>query len=267
VTRREHAKEDAMVRGRDESRPTQGPDPSGVTTESRTQEPGATREIPRERSGPSRRDRVVARQRAVPLVGVRGGVSAGAILTGVLVAFGAMFLLSGVAGVLVALDVLDEGVDSTQAIEVGVGAGIALVVTQLLAYMWGGYTAGRMGRGAGIGNGLAVPLVAILLALIVGAVVAALGATAQFNLPFSDARLPVEDDFLIDFGVGIGIASLVAMFLGGAIGGALGSRWHTKLERRAEEEEIAHREAERREIDVRDRDARTEPERAGAVRR
>ena len=249
-------KEGIMVRRRDdEKRPTE-------TTSD------ATLETPRERrTGLLRRDRVTT-ERAVPLVGVRGGVSAGAILTGVLVAFGAMFLLSGiVAGVLVALDVLEEGVDSAQAIDVGVGAGIALVVTQFLSYMWGGYAAGRMGRGAGIGNGLAVPFVAILLALVIGGVVAALGATAQFNLPFSEARLPVENDFLIDFGVGIGIASLVAMFLGGAIGGALGARWHTKLERRAEEEEVAQREAERREIDIRDRDAAVDRERAGAVRR
>jgi hypothetical protein len=243
-------KEGTMFKRRDdEKRPTE------TTTERRTAESDATLETRRER-------------RAIPLVGVRGGVSAGAILTGVLVAFGAMFLLSGiVAGVLVALDVLEEGVDSARAIEVGVGAGIALVVTQFLSYMWGGYAAGRMGRGAGIGNGLAVPLVAILLALVIGAVVAALGATAQFNLPFSEARLPVENDFLVDFGVGIGVASLVAMFLGGAIGGALGARWHTKLERRAEEEEVAQREAERREVDVRDRDTLVERERAGTVRR
>jgi hypothetical protein len=232
----------------DEKRPTE-------TTSERRATSDATLEPRRER-------------RAVPLVGVRGGVSAGAILTGVLVSFGALFLLSGiVAGVLVALDVLEEGVDSAQAIDVGVGAGIALVVTQFLSYMWGGYAAGRMGRGAGIGNGLAVALVAILLALVIGAVVAALGATAQFNLPFSEARLPVENDFLVDFGVGIGIASLVAMFVGGALGGALGARWHTKLERRAEEEEVARREAERREIDVRDRDTLVDRERAGTVRR
>ena len=227
----------------DEKRPTE------TTAERRAVASEAAPETRRER-------------RAIPLVGVRGGVSAGAILTGVLVAFGALFLLSGiVAGVLVALDVLEEGVDSARAIDVGVGAGIALVVTQFLSYMWGGYAAGRMGRGAGIGNGLAVALVAILLALVIGAVVAALGATAQFNLPFSEARFPVESDFLVDFGVGIGIASLVAMFLGGALGG------HTKLERRAEEEEVAQREADRREIDVRDRDTLVDREGAGTVRR
>jgi hypothetical protein len=265
------SKEDLMFRRRDDEKsPGEGADRTGPTTESQTAvsdgTAAATRREPR--GAMLQRDRVARRERGVPLVGVRGGVSAGAILTGVLVAFGAMFLLSGiVAGVLVALDVLEEGVESTRAIEVGVGAGIALVVTQLLAYLWGGYTAGRMGRGAGIGNGLAVPLVAILLALIIGAVVAALGATAQFNLPFSDTRLPVEDNFLIDLGVGVGIASLVAMFLGGAIGGAMGARWHTKLERRAEEEEIAQREAERREIDLRDREARVESERASTARR
>jgi hypothetical protein len=265
------SKEGVMFRRRDdEKRAEEGADRAGGTMERRTADSDATvEETRREHRGSLlQRDRGERRDRAVPLVGVRGGVSAGAILTGVLVAFGAMFLLSGiVAGVLVALDVLEEGVDSSQAIEAGVGAAIAVVITQLLAYMWGGYTAGRMGRGAGFLNGLAVPLVAILLALIIGAVVAALGATAQFNLPFSDARLPVEDDVLIDFGVGIGIASLVAMFLGGAIGGAMGARWHTKLERRAEEEEIAHRGAERRETDIRDRDARVEREREGTVRR
>ena len=164
----------------------------------------------------------------------RGGVSFGPILTGVVVAFGAMFLLSAlVGGVLAGLGYMENGEISTgEAIDAGIGAGIALVVAQFLSYLWGGYTAGRMSRGAGATNGFLVPLLAIIVAIAVGGVATALGAEANLNLPFSTSRLPLENDALVDWGVGIGIASLIAMFLGGILGGLMGARWHTKLERR-----------------------------------
>lgn len=166
----------------------------------------------------------------------RGGVSFGPVLTGVVVAFGAMFLLSAVVGGVLAGLGVTETIDNGETFEAGIGAGIALVVAQLLAYLWGGYTAGRMSRGAGLANGLLVPLGALVVAVIVGAVAAALGATANLNLPFTTNRLPLENDLLVDWGVTIGIASLLAMFIGGAVGGLTGARWHTKLERRALEE-------------------------------
>ena len=178
---------------------------------------------------------VVANRGAV--MQARGGVSGGAILTGVVVAFGAMFLLSAlVGGVLTAMGINQAEITTGEAVDAGIGAGIALVVAQFLSYLWGGYTAGRMGRGAGFTNGLLVPIVAILVAVLVGAVAAALGATANLNLPFTTNRLPLENDYLVNWGVGIGIASLVAMFIGGIVGGTLGSRWHTKLERNVYEE-------------------------------
>lgn len=167
----------------------------------------------------------------------RGGVSFGPVITGVLVALGAMFLLSAiVAGVLASLGYLDD-VTAGDALELGLGAGIALIVAQFLAYMWGGYTAGRMSRGAGAANGLLVPLFAILLVVVVGAIAAFLGAETQLNMPFSANRLPVENDLLVEWGPAVGIATLVAMFLGGLLGGIAGARWHTRLERKAWEEE------------------------------
>ena len=178
----------------------------------------------------------------------RGGLSLSAILTGVVVAFGAMFLLAGiVAGVITTLGLAEPGALSGEAIEVGIGAGFALVVAQFLAYLWGGYTAGRMSRGTGVGNGLLVPFTAIIVAGIVAGTATLLGQTTALNMPFTVTRLPVETDFLVDFGVAIGIASLVAMFLGGALGGFFGSRWHSLLER-----QVYEREVERREVDLRD---------------
>ena len=179
----------------------------------------------------------------------RGGVAAGPVVSGVMVAFGAMFLLLALTGgVLTALGLLDGNVTEGEAIEAGIGAGLAFVVVQFLAYLWGGYTAGRMARGSGAGNGLLVPLTALVLAGVVAAVATGLGATANLNLPFTTNQLPLEEAGLVDFGIGVGIASLVAMFLGGALGGALGTRWHTKLERTVAEERIE----ERHEVDLRD---------------
>jgi len=171
----------------------------------------------------------------------RGGVALVPILTGVVVAFGAMFLLSAiVGGVIAGLGYADNGNLATGgAIEAGVGAGIALVIAQFLSYLWGGYTAGRMGRGAGAANGFLVPLVALLVALVVGGVATMLGAEANLNLPFTASRLPLETDTVVDWGVAVGIASLVAMFVGGIVGGLAGARWHTNLERRAIEEDPA----------------------------
>ena len=182
------------------------------------------------------------RGRAV--IDARGGVSGGAVLTGVVVAFGAMFLLSAlVGGIVTALGLSEATITEGEAIQAGIGAGIALVIAQFVSYLWGGYTAGRMGRGAGVANGLLVPFVAILAAVAVGAVVASLGATANLNLPWSTNRLPLENDLVVDWGLGISLAALAAMFLGGALGGSLGARWHTKLEREALDEtpEVAER--------------------------
>ncbi|MEA2460836.1 MAG: hypothetical protein QOH90_1013 [Actinomycetota bacterium] len=168
----------------------------------------------------------------------RGSATAISVLTGVVVSFGAMFLLLAIiGGVLVSLNYVETDVSTGDAIRVGIGAGIAFAIAQFLSYLWGGYAAGRMGRGAGLWNGIAVPLVAILLALVVGGIVTALGANANLNVPFSVNRLPVQNNYIVDWGVGISIVSLVAMFLGGAIGGLAGAHWHTKLERKVFEEE------------------------------
>jgi hypothetical protein len=184
----------------------------------------------------------------------RGGIGAGPVLTGVVVAFGSMFLLSAlVGGVIAALGFADTNVTDGEAIEAGIGAGIALVVAQFLAYLWGGYAAGRMARGSGVANGLLVPLLALVVGVLVAAVASALGATANLNLPFTTNQLPVEEGNLVDWGVGVGIASVVAMFLGGALGGTMGVRWHSKLERSVAEEQTE------RQVDLRDDAAPTRP--------
>jgi hypothetical protein len=163
----------------------------------------------------------------------RGGVAWGAVLTGVLVAFGALFLLGAiVGGILAARDVNFDNVARDDALRLGLVAGAAFVVAQFVAYVWGGYTAGRMARGAGVANGVLVPVVAIAVGLVVGGIAAAMGANARLNLPFTTGRLPLAHDTLVNLRAGVGLGAVVAMFIGGMAGGALGARWHAKLERR-----------------------------------
>src|SRR5918997_943870 len=103
----------------------------------------------------------------------RGGLSPLGVITGLLVAFGAFVVLTAlIGGILAATGVAEGGISAQEATEAGTAAGIGLVIAQFLAYLWGGYTAGRMARGSGILNGVLVPIVAIVLIAILGALVA-----------------------------------------------------------------------------------------------
>lgn len=183
-------------------------------------------------------------------IAARGGVSFGAVLTGTLVAFGAMFVLTAViSGILVGLG-LSEDLTPGEAAEVGIATGIGLVVAQFVSYMWGGYAAGRMSRGAGSANGALVALLGIVVGIAVGAIAAGIGATEDLRTPFNSSVLPADGEVL-RWGTGLAIAALAAMFFGSIVGGTLGSRWHTKLERRAvadHDERDSHDERDRRDV-------------------
>jgi hypothetical protein len=183
----------------------------------------------------SSRNRDVESERR-DIVAARGGVSAGAILTGVVVAFGSGFILAAViAGILTAIGVNDTNVTRGDLVHGGIAAGIGLVIVQFLSYLWGGYTAGRMARGAGVINGLLVPVTALIIGVIVGAIAYGLGSEISlqsFNLPFNVTNLTHRGN-VQQWGLILGLAALVAMFAGAILGGGLGARWHTKLERGA----------------------------------
>ena len=157
----------------------------------------------------------------------RGGFSLWSVLSGVLVAFGAFVVISAiVSSILAATGIAEGGINANEATTAGIGVGVGLVIAQFLAYLWGGYTAGRMARGSGVLNGILVPIVAIILVAILGAIVTAF---VDVQTP-SAQQLPLPLSTVRDMGTAVGIAVLVAMLLGGALGGLLGARWHTKLE-------------------------------------
>jgi hypothetical protein len=177
-------------------------------------------------------------------LGISGGFSLPALVTGALVAMGAMVIfLSITAGSLAAAGIISKNGTATtpSLVRATVLTGVGLVVAQFLAFLWGGYTAGRMARGAGAWNGFLVPVASLAIAAGIGVLVGWLGTTAHLNYSFQTTRLPIDRDLKIHLGMAIGIASVIAMFVGGIAGGVRGARWHRKLEAaavRAEEDEM-----------------------------
>jgi hypothetical protein len=128
---------------------------------------------------------------------------------------------------------LNNDLSSNDWARLGTGSGIAAAVVLLLAYLFGGYVAGRMARRAGLLNGLAVFLLAIVLIAAVGAIVASQADADTIGTNLRSLGIPTSGSEWSDIGTLAGIASLAAMLIGALVGGVLGERWHSKLTRRA----------------------------------
>jgi hypothetical protein len=162
-----------------------------------------------------------------------GKLSLISVLAGVLVAYGAFAVLAALAGAAAAALGLNTDLSANNWAELGVGSAIVAAVVLLLAYLFGGYVAGRMARRAGLLHGIAV----FILALVIVALIAAIAATQTDTSPIRDnlrsLGIPTTGAEWGDVGTLAGIGSLAAMLVGALLGGLLGERWHTKLTRRA----------------------------------
>jgi hypothetical protein len=165
-----------------------------------------------------------------------GGIKWGAAFFGWLTANGLAVLLVALlsaAGVALGLannvDTADEA--ARQAQTLGVGGGIAVLVVLFLAYLAGGYVAGRMSRFDGARQGLAVWLVGLIVVLLLAAAGLALGAQynvlQQLNLP----RIPIDEGTATTAGIVTLVAILLVTLLGAVLGGKLGDRFHRRVDR------------------------------------
>ncbi|WP_336031051.1 hypothetical protein [Geodermatophilus sp. FMUSA9-8] len=165
-----------------------------------------------------------------------GGIKWGAAFFGWLSANGLAVLLvalvsaAGVGlGLAQGLDSVDEATE--QAAGIGLGGAVAVVVVLFLAYLAGGYVAGRMARFDGPRQGLAVWLVGLLVVLLLAVAGAVLGAQynvlQQLDLP----RIPVDEGTATTAGLVTLAAILVATLVGALLGGALGTRYHRRVDR------------------------------------
>jgi hypothetical protein len=165
-----------------------------------------------------------------------GGIKWGAAFFGWLSANGLAVLLVALlsaAGVAIGLT---QGVPSTdeaaqQADTIGVVGGIVLLVILFLAYLAGGYVAGRMARFDGTRQGLAVWVIGLLVVLALAALGLVFGAQfnvlQQLNLP----RIPIDEGTATTGGIIALVAVLLVTLLGAVLGGKLGDHYHRKVDR------------------------------------
>jgi hypothetical protein len=156
-----------------------------------------------------------------------GGFSWGVDLFGWLTAAGLAAILAGiVAAAGVAL-----GLTNRSTHEISWGGGIALLAVLLVAYLAGGYTAGRMSRFDGARQGIGVWLWGIVIAGAVALLAVAAGSQYnvldQLNLP----RIPAHQGTLTQGGAIALAAGLVVSLLAAMVGGTLGARWHRRVDR------------------------------------
>ena len=169
-----------------------------------------------------------------------GGIKWGAAFFGWLSANGLAVLLiallsaAGVAlGLANGVDTADEAADQavTQADTVGLGSAIAVLVVLFLAYLAGGYVAGRMARFDGARQGLATWLIGLIVVLVVAAAVAILGAQYNVLQDLNLPRIPVEEGTATTAGIVTLVAILGVTLLGAVLGGKIGERYHRKIDR------------------------------------
>jgi hypothetical protein len=165
-----------------------------------------------------------------------GGIKWGAAFFGWLSANGLAVLLVALlsaAGVAIGLT---QGVPSTQeaaqqADTIGIAGGIALLVVLFLAYLAGGYVAGRMARFDGARQGVAVWVIGLLVVLALAVLGTVLGAQynvlQQLNLP----RIPIGEGTATTAGIVALVAVLLVTLLAAVLGGKMGERYHRKIDR------------------------------------
>jgi hypothetical protein len=168
-----------------------------------------------------------------------GGIKWGAAFFGWLSANGLAIILlailsaAGVAFGLTQVSNADQAADQAtqQADTIGIAGGITLLVVLFLAYLAGGYVAGRMARFDGVKQGVAVWVIGLLVIIALAVLGAVLGAQynvlSQLNLP----SIPISGDALTTGGIIAGIAALLVTLLGAILGGKLGTRYHRKIDR------------------------------------
>jgi hypothetical protein len=185
-----------------------------------------------DRRGPLDRREIVARQKEE-----FGGMKFGAAFFGWLAATGMAVLLTAlVAGAGTALG-LGQNVNTTAPTAgdvrtVGIVGGIVLLVIVFIAYLSGGYVAGRMARFSGVRQGIAVWLWAVVIAIIVAILSAVAGARFDVLANLNGfPRIPINEGTLTTAGVVIAIALALVSLIGAILGGLIGMRFHRRVDK------------------------------------
>jgi len=158
-----------------------------------------------------------------------GGVDIPASLVGMLTALSTTLILAGLIGAALGAVDYQTGLEG-DARDISTWSMIGGVAVLLVAYIVGGWAAGRMARYDGARNGFATGVWTLLL----GGILAALGAWIGSDYDvFRDVNLPqwFSTDAFTTRAIISGVAAIAAMFVGAIIGGLWGEYYHRRADR------------------------------------
>lgn len=162
-----------------------------------------------------------------------GGMKIGACFFGWLTAAGTAVILTATVAAILGAIAGELPTNTLDPNTVGITSAVALIAIVFVAYLAGGYVAGRMARFNGMRQGIGVWLWAIVIAVvgvILGVVVGEqLDLAGQaIGLP----QIPLDPAALTTRGVITVLAVLAASLIGAIIGGLAGMRYHRRIDRR-----------------------------------
>lgn len=196
-----------------------------------------------------------------------GTLSPLSVLAGVLCAYGAFAIVAAIVGAALAAADVNTEFRSNDWTGSGAVASLASAAVLFIAYLFGGYVAGRMARRAGLLHGALVFVVSLIVGGVAGGVVSALADNNDVENNLRSIGVPTSMDQLTEVAVAGAILSLVAVLVGSLLGGTLGERWHTKLARRVADPEIGTTADERARLEAEEVDRRNRIDNDDALRR
>jgi CBS domain containing-hemolysin-like protein len=157
-----------------------------------------------------------------------GGLDVPATMVGTLTALAVLVLLGGLIGAAIGAIGYQAGLEDAAA-EISIGSLIGGLIVLFIAFLVGGWAAGRMARYDGARNGLFTAVWALLLAAILSALAAIFGA--EYDV-FRNVDLPqfFSRDALTLGAIVSSILAIVVMLLGGLLGGKWGERYHRRAD-------------------------------------
>ena len=159
-----------------------------------------------------------------------GGLDIPATLVGMLTALAMLMLLGGLIGAAIGAIGYQTGLEGEEIEDISIASFIGGAITLFIAFLIGGWAAGRMARYDGGRNGLMTAVWALILAAILSALAAAFGdkydVLRNVNLPqwFSQDALTIG-------GIISAIVAIAIMLVAGYLGGLWGAFYHRRVDR------------------------------------
>jgi hypothetical protein len=158
-----------------------------------------------------------------------GGIDIPASIVGMLTALSTTIILAGLVGAAFGAVDYQTGLEG-DAKDIATWSMVGGVAVLFVAYLIGGWAAGRMARYDGPRNGFATGV----WTLVLGGILAGLGAWigTEYDV-FRNVDLPqwFSTDAFTTKAIASGVAAILAMFIGATLGGLWGERYNRRADR------------------------------------